>query len=80
MLMMLALMLMLLPNAFDVDAYVAADLQNADAKMRNVACHLAGCYAVRMLPTLLMLLSEVDDVMHMFVMFPRLVFDYTKCF
>ncbi len=80
MLLMLALMLMLLPNAFDAAAYAAADLQNADAKMRNDACHLAGCYVVRMLPTLLPLLSEVDDVMQMFVMFPHLVFNKKKCF
>ena len=80
MLMMLALMLMLLPNAFDAAAYADAGLQTADTKMRNDACHLASCYAVRILPTLLPLLSEVDNVMHMFVMFSHLVFELKNCY
>ena len=60
MLMMLVVMPMLLPNAFDDVEYVAVDLQNADAKMwNNVACHLLGCYAVRMLSMLLPLIRKL---------------------
>ena len=47
MLMMLALTLMLLLDAFKTVAYAAADNANADAKMSNAACHLVGallCY------------------------------------
>ena len=50
MLMMLALTLMLLLNAFDAAAYAAADNAIADAKMPNVARHLADAYAVLLLP------------------------------
>ena len=66
--MMLALTLMLL---FDAAAYAAADNANADAKMPNVARHLAGAYDVLLLPPLLpmmMLLRQLlradanDDV------------------
>ncbi len=42
MLMMLALTLMLLLDALKVDAPAAADIVDADAKMPNLACHLAG--------------------------------------
>ena len=53
MLMMLALTLMLLLDASDVAAYADANDANSDAKMPNVARHLAGAYAVLLLPTLL---------------------------
>ena len=60
MLMMLALLLMFLPGAIDDVAYVADDMQtNADTIMRNVACHLAGCYVVPVMPTLLPLLRHL---------------------
>ncbi len=42
MLMMLALTPMLLLDALKVVAHAANDNANADAKMPNVACHLAG--------------------------------------
>ena len=45
MLIELSLTLMLLLYAFDAAAYAAADDANADAKMPNAACHLAGVYA-----------------------------------
>ena len=51
--MMLALTLMLLLDASDAAAYAAANDANADAKMPNVARHLAGAYVVLLLPTLL---------------------------
>ena len=35
---------MLLLDAFDADAYAGADDANADAKMPNVARHLAGAH------------------------------------
>ena len=53
MMMMLALTLMLLLDASDVAAYAAANDANADAKMPNVARHLAGAYVVLLLPPLL---------------------------
>ena len=42
MLMMLALTMMLLLDVLYVAAYAVADNVDADAKMPNVACHLAG--------------------------------------
>ncbi len=49
---MLALTLMLPLDASDAAAYAAANDANADAKMPNAARHLAGAYAVLLLPTL----------------------------
>ena len=72
MLMMLALTVMLLLDASDAAAYAAANDDYADAKMPNVARHLAGAYVVLLLPPLLpmlMLLRQMlcayanDDVM-----------------
>ena len=51
--MMFALTLILLLDVSDVVAYVVANDDKADAKMPNVARHLAGAYDVLMLPTLL---------------------------
>ncbi len=52
--MMLALSLILLVDASDAAAYAAAiNDANADAKMPNAARHLAGAYAVMLLPALL---------------------------
>ncbi len=50
MLMLLALTLMDLPDAFDVAAYAAADDANAETEMPNVARCLAGANAVLLLP------------------------------
>ncbi len=63
MLMMHALTLMLLLDAFDASAYAVADDANADAKMPNVACHLVGAYDMVMMPTLLPLLRQLMLVM-----------------
>ncbi len=56
MLMMHALTLMLLLDAFDAAAYAAADDANVDAKMLIVARHFAGAYAVLLLSPLLPML------------------------
>ena len=53
MLMMLALTLMLLPDAFKAAAYAAADDDDAETKMPNNARHLA--YANDVMPLLLLL-------------------------
>ncbi len=53
MLMMLALTLMLLLHTSDVVANAAANDACADAKLPNVAPHLASAYDVLLLPTLL---------------------------
>ncbi len=53
MMMMLALTLKLLLDAYDAVAYAASNDANADAKIPNVARHLAGAYVVLLLPTLL---------------------------
>jgi hypothetical protein len=63
MLMELSLTLMLLLYAFDAAAYAAADDANADAKMPNDARHLAGSYAVVLMPTLLRLHRQLMLVM-----------------
>jgi len=62
MLMMLAPTLMILLDAFDVDAYDTTNDANADAQMKNEACHLADAYVVLLMPPLLpmpMLLSKL---------------------
>ncbi len=59
MLMMLALTLVLLLDAFDAAAHAAADDANADATMSNVAWHLAGAYAMVMLPLLRQLMLVI---------------------
>ena len=60
MLMMLALTPMRLLDAFDAIAYAVANDANADAKMPNVACHLAGAYyVVLLLPPYV--IADVDD-------------------
>ena len=56
MLMMLDLALMPLLDTSEVVAYNVADDANADAKMPNASCYLAGAYAVLMLPPLLPML------------------------
>ncbi len=56
MLMMLALMLMLLPDASKTAAHVAADDADANAKMLNDACHLAGANALLLLLLLLVVM------------------------
>ena len=53
MLMMLALTLMLLLDAYNVVAYAAANDSNVDAKMPNATRHLAGAYVVLLLSPLL---------------------------
>ena len=54
---MLALTLVLLLDAADAATYVDVDDANADAKMPNVARHLAGAYCVMLpLPLLPMLM------------------------
>ena len=53
MLMMLALTLRLLLDASNAAAYAAANDANVDAKMPNAARHLAGAYAMLLLPSLL---------------------------
>ncbi len=53
MMMMLALTLMRLLDAYDDVAYAAANDANADAKMPNAARHIASAYDVLLLPTLL---------------------------
>ncbi len=74
--MMLAMTPMIVLDTSDVVAYAAADDANGDAKMPNVARHLAGAYAVLLMPPLLpmqMLLWQLmradacDDVMLQFV-------------
>ena len=64
MLMMLALTLLLLPDASKAAAHAAADDAHANAKMPNVACHLAGANAV----LLLLLLLVVMLVMLMMIL------------
>ena len=51
--MMLALTLMPLLDAIDVVAYAKFDDASADAKMPNVARHLASAYVLLQLPQLL---------------------------
>ena len=63
MLMMLALTPMLLLDAFDAVAYATASDANADAKIPSVARHLAGTYAVLMLPSLLSMLTLLRQLM-----------------
>ncbi len=63
MMMMLALTLMLLLDAYDAVAYVAANDANADAKMPNDARHLAGAYAVLLLPPLLPMLMLLRQLL-----------------
>ncbi len=53
MLMMLALTLMIVLDSSDAVEYAAANDANAYAKMPNVVRHLAGAYAVLLLPPLL---------------------------
>ena len=63
MMVMLALTLMLLLYAFDAAVYAAADDSNADAKMPIDPRHLAGTYAVVLMPTVLRLLRQLMHVM-----------------
>ncbi len=63
MLMMLALTLMLLLDASDAAAYAAANDASADAKMPNAARHLAGAYAVLLLPPLLSMLMLLRQLL-----------------
>jgi len=75
-LMMLAMTVMILLDTSDANAYAVADDTNGDAKMPNVARHLASAYAVLLMPPLLpmqMLLWQLmrvdacDDVILEFV-------------
>ena len=88
MLIMLALTLMLLLDAFVVVAYAADDDANADAKMPKVARHLASAYIVLWIPPLLpmhMLLRQLmradacDDVMLQSVYMCLFVPTYRVC-
>ncbi len=77
MLMMLALMPILVLNAFKAVEYAAANDANADAKMPNDdACHLiAGAYAMLLMPPLPQLLKKL-----IFVMMQCLnVYKYSTC-
>ena len=53
----------LLLDAFDAAAYADANDANADAKMPNVARHLAGAYVVLLLPPLLSMLILLRQLM-----------------
>ncbi len=59
MLMMLALMPMLLPDAIDVAAYAAADMQTPMQKCGMLLAILLVCNDVPVLPTLLPLLRRL---------------------
>ena len=50
---MLSTTLVISLDTSDVDAYAVLDDTNGDAKMPNVARHLAGVYAVLLMPPLL---------------------------
>ena len=64
MLMMLALTLMLLLDAFDAAAFFAASNDaNADAKMPNADRHLVGAYVVLLLPPLLPMLMLLRQLL-----------------
>jgi hypothetical protein len=52
MLMMLALALMLLLDAFEVVAYSATNNVHADEKMQKIDCHRYGAYVVVLMPSL----------------------------
>ncbi len=56
MLMVLALTLLLLPDASKAVAYVAIDDADAETKMPNATCHLAGANVVLMLLLLLVVM------------------------
>jgi hypothetical protein len=56
MLMMVALTQILLLDAFVAATYADTDHASADAKMPNLACHLANCYVVQLLLSLLPML------------------------
>ncbi len=66
MLMMLALTLMLLLDAYEVVAYTVVDDANADARIPNVAHHRrARAYGVLMLlPPLLLMLMLLCPLLH----------------
>jgi hypothetical protein len=64
MLMMLALTLMLLLDAFDAAAFLtAANDANAEAKMPNAARHLAGAYVVLLLPPVFPMLMQLRQLL-----------------
>ena len=67
MLMMLALMLMLLPDAIDAAAYAAADMQTLMQKCGMLLAMLLDAMMCRCCPTLLPLLRSADDVMVMLI-------------